>query len=294
MYENLASLGFPKTELTLLDKTGNILIDHDPGSKVNVKNVIVQDPEVLGKLNLVEKNVESAIKASKGETGAGLSIHARKKIEQMSAYGPIASSKFLKGLGWLLLVRSEPSEALGPALSMRRLVLSSILTLMIITLVLIVLFASRISVSMSRAVMDFKKNSAELNRSAQNLAAMSEELSAVSEESASSVEEITSSLSKLSGLSARTSESASVSLKLSESSSKVIDSSAVKIEGLRESMKQITESSVKVTTMLDVIDDIAFQTNVLSLNAAVEAARAGEVEKGFAVVAEAVGSLSQK
>ena len=68
----------------------------------------------------------------------------------------------------------------------------------------------------------------------------------------------------------------------------------IKMERLMEATRNIDRSSNEIGTVIRTIEDIAFQTNILALNASVEAARAGDAGKGFSVVADEVRNLASK
>ena len=110
-YQAAVEKGMPKTEITLLDATGRVIVDFDPSSKNG--ETYKRDKNVIGKLNLVDLGVEAAVSATAGKSGAIDSLHARKKIVQVAGFSQSDGAYDYPGLGWSALIRIPVDEAYG-------------------------------------------------------------------------------------------------------------------------------------------------------------------------------------
>ncbi|MDR3607085.1 MAG: bacteriohemerythrin [Oligoflexia bacterium] len=209
--------------------------------------------------------------------------------------------------------KTRTVAANSEASTARVIMISIIFAGIILSLAVALTFARSISAVLRRVVDLLSAGSSQVNAEVSQLSYSSGELASAATQQAAAIQETSVAIEEIRAMVEKNSQNASASSTSSELSKgqaekgqKVVEEMIGSMSQIEDSnqtiMKEITESNRRISeivqviqeigTKTQVINDIVFQTKLLSFNASVEAARAGEHGKGFAVVAEEVGNLA--
>ena len=254
-------------------------------SQATIGNIQAKGTTVLNQ----EISTEGTQKALKGETGYSIFPDYR-GVRVVSAYAKID----LPDVNWVLMSETDESEAFQAVFALKKSVGFGLFIGIIVISVVALLISRPLLKVMTNAVNALQLSSNQLLTASDQLTSSSQSLAESFTEQASNIQETSSAMEEMAAMAGENADHATSANSVVQDSRGTVDSGAESIEKMTGSMAEIKLAFEKVNKIVRAIEEIAFQTKLLSLNAALESAGAGEAGKRFSVVADEVRNLSNR